>query len=108
MPDESSSAANLHPSRRAFFAQMVGDPGRVSLEGLALGHLAVEQAQRVALQAELAVAVQLRLQRPVVLPQLLEVSRAAFAVADRVQLEPQLAEADLSQPPRRQLDDLCI
>ena len=80
-------APHQHPCRGALLAQVVGDARRFGLERLALRHLAVEQAQRVGLEPPLAVAVQLVLQRPVVLAQQLEVGRPALEVADRVQLQ---------------------
>ena len=100
------------PHRRpvcgALVTQVVGDSRRVSLERLALRHLAVEQAQRIPLEAELAIAVELGFQRTVVSLQALEVGRPALAVADAVELQAQVLETDLVQPLACQLDHLCV
>src|ERR1700687_284873 len=87
---------------------MLDDARCAGLEGLALRDLAVEQAQRVSPQAQLTCAVQLRLERPVIRLERLEVGGAALAVPNRVELEPQLAESHLLQPALCHLDDLRI
>ncbi len=87
---------------------MVGDLRSPRLERLALRHLAVEQAQRVDLEAALAVGVQLVLERPVVGAQQLEVRGPALVVADGVELECELVEPYLDQPRASELDDLHV
>src|ERR1700687_1381504 len=87
---------------------MLGDARCAGLERLALRDFAVEQAQRGALPAQLTFAAPLRHERPVIRFERLEVGGAALAVPNRVELEPQLAESHLLQPPLCHLDDLRI
>src|SRR5207245_2935669 len=107
-PGRVEQTADRIPRLRARTAEVIGDARCIGLEGLTLRDLAIEQAQRIGLQTSLAIAVQLVLERTVVLAQELQVRRPADVVADRVELQPQIADSGLSQPPRRDLDDLRI
>ena len=92
----------------ALVAQVVSDLRGFGLDGLVLRDLRIEHAQGVALESGLRVGVQLRLERPVVILQLLEIGWPALGVADGVQLEAQLLKADLLQPALGQLDHLGV
>src|SRR5260370_15411527 len=87
---------------------MVRDVWRTGLERRVLCRLAVEKAKRVLLQALLRIRAQLRLEGSVVGAEAFEVRGPAFAVADGVQLETKVAEAELAQPIPGQLDDLGV
>src|SRR2546430_2328889 len=73
--------AHRGPVLRAFVAEVVDDLRRTVLEGLLLWHFGVEEPQRIALQAQLRVAPQLRFERPVDFLQALQVWRAGVTVA---------------------------
>jgi hypothetical protein len=79
---------------RTLVAQPVEQPRRRGDGRLAGGHFAVEQAQRIGLQAPLTVATQLRGQGPVIGPQGFEIGRPTLGVADTVQLQRQLAQPE--------------
>ena len=101
-------SAHRRPVSRAFIAQVIGDLRGAGLERLILGDLGVEEPQGIALEPQLGVGVETRLQRPVVLGQTAEVCRPALAVADRVQLQAQVLHANLIQPAEGQLDHLGV
>ena len=64
-------------------------------DGPAVRHLAVEETQRIALEAAMAVTTERVEMREAELPQALAVGRAARGVAERVQLDPRPARAHL-------------
>src|SRR5204863_3124386 len=96
------------PVRGAFVAEVLRDPRCGGLERLALGDFAVEKPQGISLQPELAVAVQLLIERTVVVLQLLEIRRTALVVTDRVELQTRIVKAGLPQPRARDLDHLRV
>src|SRR6266851_9264130 len=66
---------------------------------------AASSSRRTAAQA---ISVQLVFQRTVIGPQQVEVGRAAFRIADGVEIHPHLTQAKVAQPRDGDLDDLGV
>ena len=82
--------------------------GRLVAQSVAGLHLAVQQAQGVAAQAVAAVVAETVVVAGVVVAQALDVSGAAFAVADAVDQQLHVAQAQVAHQLPGHLDDLGV
>ena len=88
--------------------EVIRQRGRAGHQLLHLGVLAVENAQRIAFQAPLAVGIEAALVAAEILHQQLAISPASFGGAERVDLQAYPLDTEVAPQTRRERDQLSI